>query len=194
MATLSEKFLQKIQEDTTRYKDITFSANEIRELSLAAWMHDVGKITTPVYIQDKSTKLETIFDRMELVKTRLELVIAVIEKNQLKYPEKKPELAALIAEIRSYEKVIERCNRSVEWMPEADLTALQKVYDFHYCSEGKDFRLLTENEFCNLSIRRGTLLPKEIAKMHEHATVTLEMLSELTFPRKFRNIPLYKPE
>jgi hypothetical protein len=40
------------------------------ELRIAALLHDCGKITTPVHVVDKSTKLETIFDRIELVATR----------------------------------------------------------------------------------------------------------------------------
>ena len=35
-------------------------------LKLAAMLHDVGKVTTPVWVMDKSTKLETIIDRIEL--------------------------------------------------------------------------------------------------------------------------------
>ena len=46
------------------------------ELKMAAWMHDIGKVTTPEYVVDKSTKLQTIFDRIEVIKTRLEMIEA----------------------------------------------------------------------------------------------------------------------
>jgi hypothetical protein len=58
--------------DQTRgeFADFTLSEEQWYELRIAAWLHDCGKIVTPVYVMDKSTKLEGIFDRIELVKTR----------------------------------------------------------------------------------------------------------------------------
>ena len=52
------------------FADVKFSDEELEELRLAAWMHDIGKITTPEWVVDKPTKLTTIFDRVELVRTR----------------------------------------------------------------------------------------------------------------------------
>ena len=34
---------------------------EWREFKIASWMHDCGKVTTPEYVVDKATKLETIY-------------------------------------------------------------------------------------------------------------------------------------
>ncbi|MGB9354099.1 MAG: GAF domain-containing protein, partial [Azonexus sp.] len=44
------------------------------ELRIAALLHDCGKVTTPVHVVDKATKLQTIFDRIELIDTRFELL------------------------------------------------------------------------------------------------------------------------
>ena len=44
------------------------------ELHLGAWLHDCGKVTTPEYVVDKATKLETITDRIHEVRTRFEVV------------------------------------------------------------------------------------------------------------------------
>ncbi len=44
------------------------------ELRIAAWLHDVGKITTPEYVVDKATKLETIYDRVHEMNTRFEVL------------------------------------------------------------------------------------------------------------------------
>ncbi|GAB3122202.1 HD family phosphohydrolase [Novispirillum itersonii] len=44
------------------------------ELHLAAWLHDCGKVTTPEYVVDKATKLETIYDRIHEVRTRFEVL------------------------------------------------------------------------------------------------------------------------
>jgi len=45
-----------------------------RELSIAAWLHDCGKVTTPEYVVDKATKLETIYNRIHEIRTRFEVI------------------------------------------------------------------------------------------------------------------------
>src|SRR6185369_9502435 len=44
------------------------------ELKIAGLLHDCGKVTTPVHVVDKATKLETIYDRIHLVDTRFEIL------------------------------------------------------------------------------------------------------------------------
>ena len=56
------------------FTSVEFSEDQMRELRMAAWLHDVGKITTPEYVVDKSTKLEKIQDCIADVKTRFELL------------------------------------------------------------------------------------------------------------------------
>ncbi len=45
-----------------------------RELSIASWLHDCGKIVTPEYVVDKATKLETIYNRIHEIRTRFEVI------------------------------------------------------------------------------------------------------------------------
>ena len=45
-----------------------------RQLWIAAWLHDCGKVTTPEYVVDKATKLETIYDRIHEVRMRFEVL------------------------------------------------------------------------------------------------------------------------
>jgi transcriptional regulator with GAF, ATPase, and Fis domain len=53
--------------------DVHFTEEEMYELKIAAWLHDCGKVTTPEYVVDKATKLETIYDRIHTVATRFEV-------------------------------------------------------------------------------------------------------------------------
>ncbi len=71
------------------FAEVIFSEDELEELRIASWMHDVGKITTPEYVIDKSHKLETLCDRIELVKTRFDFIKQLTEKE---YLQKKIEL------------------------------------------------------------------------------------------------------
>lgn len=46
-----------------------------REFRIAAWLHDCGKVTTPEYVVDKATKLETIYNRIHEIRTRFEVLL-----------------------------------------------------------------------------------------------------------------------
>jgi len=50
-----------------------------REFRIGAWLHDCGKITTPEYIVDKGTKLETIYNRIHEIRTRFEVLWRDVE-------------------------------------------------------------------------------------------------------------------
>ena len=56
------------------FADFDLSAEEWYEVEIAAWLHDCGKVTTPEYVVDKATKLETIYDRIHEVRTRFEVI------------------------------------------------------------------------------------------------------------------------
>jgi HD-GYP domain-containing protein (c-di-GMP phosphodiesterase class II) len=48
--------------------------DEWEALHIAAWLHDCGKVTTPEYVVDKATKLETLNDRIHEIRTRFEVL------------------------------------------------------------------------------------------------------------------------
>ena len=54
--------------------DFHMSEKDRYELKIAGLLHDCGKVTTPVHVVDKATKLETIYDRIHLIDTRFEIL------------------------------------------------------------------------------------------------------------------------
>lgn len=56
------------------FSEFSLDEDEWYELHIGAWLHDCGKVTTPDYVVDKATKLETITDRIHEVRTRFEVV------------------------------------------------------------------------------------------------------------------------
>jgi len=56
------------------FADFDLTEDQWYELHIGAWLHDCGKVTTPEYVVDKSTKLETIYDRIHEIRTRFEVV------------------------------------------------------------------------------------------------------------------------
>ena len=66
------------------FRDFSLSEDEMYELHIAAWLHDCGKVTTPEYVVDKATKLETLYNRIHEVRTRFEVVKRDAEIEYLK--------------------------------------------------------------------------------------------------------------
>jgi HD-GYP domain-containing protein (c-di-GMP phosphodiesterase class II) len=56
------------------FADFDLTEEEWYELHIAAWLHDCGKVTTPEYVVDKATKLETIYNRIHEIRNRFEIV------------------------------------------------------------------------------------------------------------------------
>ena len=182
---------------------IRFTGDELTELRLAAWMHDVGKITTPEHVVDKATKLETIHDRIETVRARYEILmrdaeISVLRRRLEGAGAAAPDLALPAAgdevldealqSLREECEFIARCNTGGEFMADEDVARLGEIATRTYQTGGKAQRALTENEVYNLSIRKGTLTAEELGIMHNHAAVSVRMLSQLPFSKKLRRV------
>jgi HD-GYP domain-containing protein (c-di-GMP phosphodiesterase class II) len=110
------------------------SDEEWEALHIAAWLHDCGKVTTPEYVVDKATKLETIYDRIHEVRTRFEVLkrdawIAYWEGVAKGGAE--ANLAALrdetLAALDDEFAFIARCNLGGEAMADADLERLRSI-------------------------------------------------------------------
>lgn len=185
------------------YADVRFSENEMEELKLAAWMHDVGKITTPVHVVDKSTKLEAIVDRIEFIRTRFALIGKALQAELL---EKLLELAGrgaarteMFAVTEEMEKrrqdleadlaFIESCNKPGEFMSDERIARVKEIAARTYSDGGEEKPWLTENEVLNLCIRKGSLNDAERKIIEDHTVVTFDMLGRLPFPKRLARIP-----
>ncbi len=188
-----------------KYADIQFSVDELEELKLAAWMHDVGKISIPEHVVDKSTKLETIYDRSELVDNRFRLIAEIIKNRKLGEIVKAlsdqadPELIRAIEEKYAVEleqleddrKFIASCNIPKEFMTDERIERVREIAGRTYESGGETFNWLSDDEVTNLCIRKGTLTDRERKIIESHAAITLEMLSRLPFPKRLSHVPDY---
>jgi len=63
------------KKNTGEFKEFHFdNAGQKESFEMAAWLHDCGKVTTPEYVVDKATKLETIYNRIHEIRTRFEVL------------------------------------------------------------------------------------------------------------------------
>lgn len=188
------------------FKDIHFSKEELYELKVASFLHDCGKITTPVHVSEKKSKLETIFDRIELIharimafneKTEKELLLKKLSWFEMRYPQEfatsSEEFSLLdkkcldqIAQNQEDFQFIERINQGQESVNEATLKRLHQIA-FQKCGDYQT--LLTPEELENLSVAKGNLTDKEREVIKHHVVMTYRMLSRLEFPKELKRVP-----
>ncbi|WP_042882647.1 hypothetical protein, partial [Aeromonas sp. ZOR0002] len=61
-------------QQTGPFADFRLNEEEWEAIHIASWLHDCGKVTTPEFVVDKATKLETIYDRIHEIRTRFEVL------------------------------------------------------------------------------------------------------------------------
>jgi HD-GYP domain-containing protein (c-di-GMP phosphodiesterase class II) len=186
------------------YKDITFTQDQIYELKIAAYMHDIGKVTSPVEIVEKAKKLQTIFDRIQYIRLRMAYISQrIILEGQnakieiLQNGSDSEKLKALetethnkLEEIKEIREFINKCNEPGEFLDDETLERLKEISQKTYIDdEEKQQPFLKDDELVNLSIRRGSITEVERKKMQDHAAVTLKMLKQIPFTKKLKNIP-----
>lgn len=184
--------------------EVSFTDFELDEMRLAGWLHDVGKVTTPTWVMDKSTKLQTIYDRIGLVETRFNLIAALAENEALKRrlaqlgcdPASDPALEAVAEErgrIREDFAYVARVNEPREFMDDAMLARVEEIRAKTYALDGKTLNYLTGEEAMNLSIRKGSLNDEEMQTMRDHVRLTAHILKAVPFcdTRHMKKVPLF---
>lgn len=117
------------------FADFDLSEEEWHELHIGAWLHDCGKVTTPEYVVDKATKLETITDRIHEIRMRFEVVkrervIAYQDKllaGQGDPHELKQQLDAALAQLDDDFAFIANCNLGGEFMAEELVERVKQI-------------------------------------------------------------------
>jgi HD-GYP domain-containing protein (c-di-GMP phosphodiesterase class II) len=110
------------------------SEDEWEALHIAAWLHDCGKVTTPEYVVDKATKLETINDRIHEIRTRFEVLKRdawISYWQALAMGGNEEQLSVLrdttLSALDDDFAFVARCNLGSEAMAEADLQRLNEL-------------------------------------------------------------------
>lgn len=174
--------------------DFQMTDKDRYELKIAGLLHDCGKVTTPVHVVDKATKLEGIYDRIHLLDTRFEVLKRDAEIEMLK--EGTPAAAARYRErlrrIDEDRMFLRAANIGGERMREEDIERVRRIAEYRWTdTSGHEAKFLTDDEMKNLVIRSGTLNPEERQIINHHIVATIKMLEALPWPRHLKNVPEY---
>lgn len=188
VAKIANLIAKSIDKDKTIYKDITYNENDLKEIELAAYMHDVGKISMPEYIIDKATKLEAFMDRIDVIQQRFEIVKRDLEISLLKKEISQESYNNSLIQINDDMDFLKEVNIGSEFMDEEKIDRILAISKYSYILDGGKIDFLSKNEIENLSIRKGTLTNQEKEIMNSHANLSFQMLSSLPFPKKYSNV------
>ena len=116
------------------FKNFSLTDDEREEANLAAWLHDCGKVTTPEYIIDKATKLETIHDRIHEIRTRFEVLKRDVEIGCLRdilegasREDRNKEAIEKLKELDNDFAFVAQCNIGSEFLDNPTLERLQTI-------------------------------------------------------------------
>lgn len=177
------------------------------ELKIAGMLHDCGKVTTPVHVVDKATKLQTIYDRVNVIDTRFEVLKrdaeirilqakfdAVERGDKSVWPELDARLSAELMQLDADREFVRFCNIGVERMAPEDQQRVCNIgwgYKWRDLDGNESSPFLTDDEIKNLTIRSGTLTEEERKIINHHIEVTIMMLESLPWPKHLKNVPEY---
>src|SRR6267142_147757 len=121
-------------------REFKMSDKDRYELKIAGLLHDCGKVTTPVHVVDKATKLETIFDRINLVDTRFEVLkrdaeldalkkrhIFLEQRKLMEAAEEDKRLRDRLRQLDDDRKFLHACNIGGERMRDEDVDRVRRI-------------------------------------------------------------------
>jgi HD-GYP domain-containing protein (c-di-GMP phosphodiesterase class II) len=172
------------------YADFQFSTEEFYELRLASLLHDCGKVSTPIHILDKATRLQTVYDRIELIRTRVAVIHKEIELREARGEITAEERAQQLSKLAETLAFLEESNHAQTTMTEEKQKRVTDAAQETWTDEaGSSQRLLNDLEEENLKISHGTLNESERKIIQDHVSTTTKMLENLPYPKHLCRIP-----
>lgn len=202
MVKLSGMLAEAITHDTGVYAHKHFSHDEIKQINFAALMHDIGKLATPEYIVDKATKLQTLFDRIGLIESRIKTIEKALhvkfleDKFALLQTDPKGDLQALenaykanVEALHDAFLLIQNSNKGDEPLSDETIAKINSLATQTWTIGQEQYTILNPDEAHHLSTRRGTLTAEEREVINAHAKLSVDILNRLPFPKKYKQIP-----
>jgi len=186
MVRFADKFFDIEEQTDGPFK---VDSRKRREILMSIWLHDTGKILTPIDIMNKDSRLgdersvavENRFERRNLL---LQLQFAKGEMNAEVYAQAEKERSEQLEFIRFINKT--------GFLADDLRAKLDELSKKTYMElDGSVCPVITEEEYYQLCIVKGTLTKEERSIMEGHVSMTQKLLAQLQFPKYYDNIPTY---
>lgn len=155
-----------VDADHGELQNFTMDDNGFRELHLASWLHDCGKVVTPEYVVDKSTKLETIYDRIHEVRMRFEVLKRDAEISYWKQVaeggdqnELKIEMDAKLTQLDDDYAFIAQCNVGGEFMADEKVERVKQIAKTTWTRTLDDRIGISQEEYRRKALQPAPTLP-----------------------------------
>lgn len=167
-----------------------FSEEDLYQLKVAAWLHDCGKVTTPVHVVDKATRLEAICDRMEIIQLRFAVLLRDLEISHQRGEMSDEQLLIRKENLLADLAFLQSCNKADALVDPDDVARIYAIGEKTWVDHsGQIHPLLQDQEAQDLQIAQGTLNDDQRETINEHVVATLNMLEKLPWPPHLSEVP-----
>ncbi len=187
LAGYALKFAEIINKvDYGKYKNLSFSKEEIKELYYAALLHDIGKIGVREDVLLKRHRLTD--DRMKIIHYKFEMLRKSLEFKEITSGLSEDEFN-IFSKIKEFYEFINEINKR-GYITEDETKKLYniakiKIIDFN----GEEAPLLDQFELENLSIKKGNLTDYEKDEMNYHVVYSFDILQKVNWLKSLENVP-----
>ncbi len=167
---------------------ISFDSARLEEFVMSAWFHDIGKITVPLEIMDKESRLS---NQIDIVLERFNAIYLSEHIRFLKGEITQEEWNSFKEYFDSSKALIISAN-TVGFLPPEKIELIRKFGQNTYIDlNGEVKPYLTDHELVKMSIAKGTLTDEEREVMNNHVVMTSNLLSKIKFNKRFKNAPVW---
>ena len=182
MVIYATRFIDWLQNN---YPGQYFDEQKKQEFIMSVWMHDIGKLITPLEIMDKQSRLAGNY---HLVLERLEKIRLLARIAQLEGRMSGAQAEQTLLDIRQAEKLVRTVNEAGPLTDEQIGQVEQLAARTYVEEDGTVHSWLTGQEREQLMIRKGTLTSGERAVMQDHVEKTRMMLEQMALGDDYKDV------
>ena len=186
VAEYTRQFVRYLRSKFQHESPYHMDENREEQLIMAAYLHDVGKIVTPLEIMDKASRLG---ERLPVIMQRFEIKKLYDKVMFLSGSMEKDEYDRQAGHIADTQAFVERVD-TAGFLPDEDIERVKTLAQISYVdNDGNDACVFDESDIVSLSTRKGTLTEAERGIMENHASVTERLLGNMKFNKELEHVP-----
>lgn len=171
--------------------DWKFSREKTRVFLLSVWLHDVGKMVTPLEIMDKQDRLGTNAKEVEQRLEKIGLLARIRELEGKVSPQQAEFEKQQLDHVR---EVVDQAQHA-GFLPDDLENEIRQFAGLRYEDVDGTFQpWFSEEEIVQLSIKKGTLTDEERRIMQNHVVMTRQLLEQMSFEGEYRDITTWASE